>query len=58
LFTILCAIDLVAPSASTAIFEFLTPAAGLLAKWLPIFFVPGLVLLPLSPGFGGPMDVS
>jgi hypothetical protein len=25
---------------------------------LPIFFVPGLVLLPLSPGFGGPMDVS
>jgi hypothetical protein len=58
LFGILCAMDLVAPSASMAIFEFLTPAAGLLAKWLPIFFVPGLVLLPLSPGFGGPIDVS
>jgi hypothetical protein len=27
--------------------RFLTPGAGLLAKWLPVFFVPSLVTLPL-----------
>ena len=34
------------------------PGAALIAKWFPIFFIPGLVLLPLSPPIGGPSEVS
>lgn len=34
------------------LFQFLDPGAALLAKWLPLFFVPTLVTLPLAPGFG------
>lgn len=38
----------------------LTPGAALLAKWLPVFFVPSLVTLPLIGGIdslGGPAEV-
>jgi putative effector of murein hydrolase LrgA (UPF0299 family) len=31
-----------------AIFKRLSPGASLLAKWLPVFFVPSLVTLPLA----------
>jgi hypothetical protein len=40
-----------------AICGYLTPGAALLAKWLPVFFVPGLAMLPLAPGVGGPAEV-
>lgn len=35
----------------------LTPGAGLLAKWMGVFFVPGLAMLPLAPSVGGPFEV-
>lgn len=38
----------------------LTPGAALLAKWLPVFFVPSLVTLPLIGGIdslGGPAEL-
>jgi hypothetical protein len=38
----------------------LSPGAGLLAKWLPVFFVPSLVTLPLVGGvesLGGSTEV-
>jgi hypothetical protein len=57
LFFFLCLVDLVSPSTANSIFQSLTPGAAILAKWFPIFFVPGLALLPLSPPIGGPMDV-
>jgi hypothetical protein len=42
---------------ANAIFAGLTPGAGLLAKWLPVFFVPGLVLLPISPSVPSSFEV-
>jgi len=58
LFVALCLLDLVQPSAAGAVFDALTPGTALLAKWFPVFFVPGLVLLPLSPSIPGTVDVS
>lgn len=34
--------------AATAVFQALRPGALLLAKWLPLFFVPSLIMLPLA----------
>ena len=58
LFVVLCITDaMISPSLAATIYTFLTPGAALLAKWFPIFFIPGLVLLPLSPPIGGTADV-
>jgi hypothetical protein len=58
LFVVLCITDaIISPSMASSIYAFLTPGAALLAKWFPIFFIPGLVLLPLSPPIGGTADV-
>ena len=58
LFFVMCLTDVVNPKAAAYLFDSLSPAAALLAKWFPIFFIPGLVLLPLSPPIGGTVDVS
>ena len=58
LFAMLCLLDLLSPDTAQAAFEALTPGTALLAKWFPVFFVPGLVLLPLSPSIPGTVDVS
>lgn len=39
------------------LFEILSPGAALLAKWLPVFFVPSLITLPLAAGMGSTMEV-
>mmetsp|Transcript_21179 Transcript_21179/g.41961 ORF Transcript_21179/g.41961 Transcript_21179/m.41961 type:complete len:568 (+) Transcript_21179:146-1849(+) len=39
--------------ASGAAMALLAPGAALFAKWLPLFFVPSLVVLPLFPPPGG-----
>jgi hypothetical protein len=57
LFASLLAIEVVSPSVANSIFNLLTPGSALLAKWLPVFFVPGLVLLPLSKPIGGGVEV-
>lgn len=57
LFASLCLTDIVAPDTASSIYDFLVPGAAILAKWFPIFFVPGLALLPLSPRIGGTLDV-
>jgi hypothetical protein len=57
LFAFMCLTDVVAPSVASQLFASLSPGASLLAKWFPIFFIPGLVLLPLSPPIGGSIDV-
>jgi putative effector of murein hydrolase/putative effector of murein hydrolase LrgA (UPF0299 family) len=38
-------------------FQQLTPGAGLLAKWLPVFFVPSLVTLPLAQNMGAASEL-
>lgn len=57
LFSFLLLVETVSPALANGIFNALTPGSALLAKWLPVFFVPGLVLLPLSKPIGGAVEV-
>ena len=58
LFFFLLLTEAVNPTLANSIFEALSPGAAFLAKWLPPLFVPGLVMLPLSPSVGGGVEVS
>ena len=40
------------------VYGLLNPGATLLAKWLPVFFVPSLITLPLASGLGDAWEVS
>ena len=40
-----------------SVYKVLTPGAALLAKWLPVFFVPSLITLPLASGLGNVWEV-
>ena len=57
LFFFLVIADAVSPGSGTAIFKALTPGTTLLTKWLPVFFVPGLAMLPLAPSVGSGLEV-
>lgn len=57
LFCFLLGCDLVKGGLGNDILTFLTPGSALLAKWLPVFFVPGLVMLPCAPSLGSGLDV-
>jgi len=39
------------------VYQTLNPGAALLAKWLPVFFVPSLITLPLASGLGSALEV-
>ena len=43
--------------AGSALYQTLQPGAALLAQWLPVFFVPSLVTLPLAEGLGSVSDL-
>jgi hypothetical protein len=57
LFAFLLLTEAVSPELAETIFSALIPGAGILAKWLPVFFVPALVMLPLSPSIGSSFEV-
>jgi len=57
LFAVFVAAEILKPGLGDAVFNLLNPGAVLLAKWLPIFFVPGLAMLPLAPKFGSGVEV-
>jgi len=40
------------------VYSIFSPGAAVLAKWLPVFFVPSLVTLPLAPSLGSTTEVS
>lgn len=40
-----------------SIYQILNPGATLLAKWLPVFFVPSLITLPLAQSLGSVYEV-
>ena len=40
-----------------SVYKVLTPGAALLAKWLPVFFVPSMITLPLASGLGNVWEV-
>eukprot|EP00536_Pseudo-nitzschia_multiseries_P010027 jgi/Psemu1/258664/estExt_Genewise1Plus.C_2940005 len=58
LFAFLVLADAVVPGCGNAIFEYLTPGTTLLTKWLPVFFVPGLAMLPLAPSVGSGGEIA
>ena len=58
LFTFLLLAEILVPGMGDGVFNALTPGAALLTKWLPVFFVPGLAMLPLAPSIGSAVDVS
>ncbi len=45
------------PGSGEMVFQALSPGAAWLAKWLPVFFVPGLAGLPLAPSLGSSLEV-
>lgn len=58
LFFGLLVLDLFVPGSGKSLYEALGPATALLTKWLPVFFVPGLAMLPLAPSVGSGLEVS
>ena len=48
----------VASAAGERLYRTLNPGAMLLAKWLPVFFVPSLITLPLASGLGNAWEVG
>lgn len=46
------------PSLGDAVYRVLSPGAAVLAKWLPVFFVPSLITLPLAQSLGSSLEVS
>lgn len=49
--------DAVRPGLGASAFAALAPGQALLTKWLPVFFVPGIAMLPLAPSMGSGIEV-
>lgn len=49
LFVVMILGDMNGSSVGQSLCSTLSPGAGLLAKWMGVFFVPGLTMLPLAP---------
>lgn len=47
-FTVLLALDSTIPAAATGLMNFFEPALLFIQRWLPLFYVPSLVVLPLA----------
>ncbi|KAF8412895.1 hypothetical protein HHK36_000867 [Tetracentron sinense] len=47
-FSILMILDTVIPSAAMSLMNFFEPATMFIQRWLPLFYVPSLVVLPLA----------
>jgi len=58
LFAFLVIAEAAVPGVGNSIFEYLTPGTTLLTKWLPVFFVPGLAMLPLAPSVGSGLEIA
>ena len=48
IFSILVILDSTVPAAATGLMNFFEPALMFIQRWLPLFYVPSLVVLPLS----------
>ncbi|XP_010518925.1 PREDICTED: plastidal glycolate/glycerate translocator 1, chloroplastic [Tarenaya hassleriana] len=48
IFSVLMILDTVVPAAATSLMNFFEPAFLFIQRWLPLFYVPSLVVLPLS----------
>jgi hypothetical protein len=57
LFFGLVLLDVIHPPTAQAMYQLLSPASSFLTTWLPVFFTPGLALLPLAPSIGDGSEV-
>lgn len=48
IFSVLLILDTTVPAAATSVMNFFEPALLFIQRWLPLFYVPSLVVLPLS----------
>lgn len=48
IFSILIILDSTVPAVATSLMNFFEPALLFIQRWLPLFYVPSLVVLPLS----------
>lgn len=48
IFSVLIILDSIVPPAATALMNFFEPGLLFIQRWLPLFYVPSLVVLPLS----------
>jgi hypothetical protein len=48
IFSILVVLDSTIPAAATGLMNFFEPALLFIQRWLPLFYVPSLVVVPLS----------
>ncbi|XP_076916919.1 plastidal glycolate/glycerate translocator 1, chloroplastic-like isoform X2 [Bidens hawaiensis] len=48
IFTVLVILDVTVPAAANALMDFFQPALLFIQRWLPLFYVPSLVILPLA----------
>uniref|UniRef100_A0A2P2JXK9 Uncharacterized protein n=2 Tax=Rhizophora mucronata TaxID=61149 RepID=A0A2P2JXK9_RHIMU len=48
IFSVLMILDSTIPAAATSLMNFFEPALLFIQRWLPLFYVPSLVVLPLS----------
>ncbi|KAL0554508.1 hypothetical protein IC582_008430 [Cucumis melo] len=48
IFSVLLVLDSTIPAAATGVMNFFEPALLFIQRWLPLFYVPSLVILPLS----------
>lgn len=48
IFTILVILDSTVPAAAKSLINFFQPALLFIQRWLPLFYVPSLVVLPLA----------
>ncbi|KAK9275720.1 hypothetical protein L1049_022988 [Liquidambar formosana] len=48
IFSILIILDITVPAAATSLMNFFQPALLFIQRWLPLFYVPSLVVLPLA----------
>lgn len=47
-FSVLLALDVAVPAAADGLMKFFEPATLFIQRWLPLFYVPSLVVLPLA----------
>ncbi|GLT68153.1 hypothetical protein SLA2020_404110 [Shorea laevis] len=48
IFSVLVILDSIVPAAATGLMNFFEPALLFIQRWLPLFYVPSLVVLPVS----------
>lgn len=48
IFSVLVILDVTSPGLATGLMEFFEPALLFIQRWLPLFYVPSLVVLPIA----------